>query len=209
MNKNFLYLASQSKSRQSLLELADIPFKLISHSSDECVVDKGGSFEEYVLSIAREKMDKIVYPSKEEIEKNKEYFFLTSDTLVKTLMTCEVFGKPTSREDAKRMLRSLRQQEALVATACCLEKKIFNGKSWETLDKNHFVVTARIEYCVDEEWIEIYLQKVPIALSIASSATVEGYGHNFVKSIRGSYSAALGLPVFELRHALKNMNFWK
>lgn len=205
---NFLYLASGSRARKSLLELANIPFKLISHSSDELLSYEGIAFDEYVLSIAKEKMSKIIYPSKEEIEENKEYFFLTSDTLVKTLNTCEIFGKPVDLEDAKRMLRSLRDQEALVATACCIEKKAFNGTIWNTINKKHFVVTAYIEYCVEECWIDEYFRNVPIALTIASSATVEDYGHNFVKTIKGSYSAALGLPVFELRRALKDMKFW-
>lgn len=207
MSKNFLYLASQSKTRQQLLEIADIPFKLISHKSDERVSDSGLSFEQYVLAIAQEKMQEIIYPPKSEIEFNKPYFFLTSDTLVRGLSSSEVFGKPKDLQDAKRMLRALRDQTILVATACCLEKKIFDGKEWKNIDQKHWVVTATAEYCVDEESLDKYLEKVPSALSIASGATIEGYGHNFVKTIDGSYSAALGLPIFELRQILKKMNF--
>jgi len=36
---------------------------------------------------------------------------------------------------------------------------------------------------------------------------VEGFGASFLKSINGSYSAVIGLPLFELRDALKKLDF--
>ena len=53
---SILYIASQSKSRHALLELAGIPYKVLQHISDECIVDVNLSFADYVLEIARSKM---------------------------------------------------------------------------------------------------------------------------------------------------------
>ena len=66
MYKHILYIGSQSPSRQNLLKQADIPYKVLSHDSDECVVMGDMSFDDYVLAIAREKMAHVQLPSREE-----------------------------------------------------------------------------------------------------------------------------------------------
>jgi predicted house-cleaning NTP pyrophosphatase (Maf/HAM1 superfamily) len=36
---------------------------------------------------------------------------------------------------------------------------------------------------------------------------IEDFGENFLKSVNGSYTTILGLPMFELRRALKEIGF--
>jgi septum formation protein len=115
--KHILYLASQSPARKRLLEIAQIPHEVIGHESDECGIELSESFEEYVLAIARHKMENAILPKVE-----GEIFVLTADTLVQTMGSKEVLGKPANLEDAKRMLGLLREGPAELITGCCLAR---------------------------------------------------------------------------------------
>jgi len=204
MNKDILYLGSQSKPRQKLLELAGIDYKVLGHKSDECSVDLKDDFKDYVLSIAKDKMDNIIFPLGKQDEKN---FVLTADTLVKTEKTNQILGKPKDIQDAKRMLRLLQKESALVITGCCLEKKVFKNGEWITKDKNYWTTKTIVEFCVDEDKLDWYLQKMPQALNACCAGIIEEYGQGFLKSVNGSYTSVLGLSLYELRQALKKMGF--
>ncbi len=204
--KNILYLGSKSKGRQSLLDVAGIEYRVLKHDSDECVVDTGLTFEEYVCAIAEEKMKHLIIP--EELFANSPIFVLTSDTLTKTIKSGQVLAKPKDLEDAKRMLAVLRKEELLVTTACCLEKKEFKGGLWHTLKKRTFHTNTTCEFFVDKDLEDEYFEKMPRALKSCSAGVVEGFGQNFLKSISGSYSAVTGLPLFELRQILKEIGFF-
>ena len=58
---------------------------------------------------------------------------------------------------------------------------------------------------IDE--VDLYLKNTPHALKAACSGVVEEFGQNYFKSIKGSYSSVIGLPMFELRLALKELGF--
>lgn len=206
MYKNFLYLASKSRSRQILLELAEIPYKTLDQDFDESCVDQMGSLHEHVLYLARQKMAHVKLPSIIEA-KNEIIFVLTADTLVQAKVTGEIFGKPKDRDDAKRMLRIESQSPVAVVTGAVLEKKQFLNNAWQTIQKKEWVSSADVEFSVEEELLDTYLDKLPIAFHSAGAGVIEGYGHNFLKKIDGSYSAVLGLPIFELRQYLKEISF--
>src|SRR5271170_4453636 len=105
------------------------------------------------------------------------------------------------------MLRLLRDEPAEVATACCLEKKLWDGVQWKTIEEHSWVSTAIAEFIIEDDEIDIYLKNVPQALNSASAAIIEGFGQNFFKSINGSYTSARGLPMFEVRQTLKSLGF--
>ncbi len=48
---------------------------------------------------------------------------------------------------------------------------------------------------------------IVICLKIAGALHVEGYGSQFIKSIEGSYTAIIGLSMFELRKALQQLRY--
>ena len=77
MEKPLLYLASKSSARQKLLASSDIPYRLVSHASEECVVVQGGSYQDHVIAIARDKMKHV---DLESIPGDTVYL-LTADTL--------------------------------------------------------------------------------------------------------------------------------
>ena len=206
MKKDIVFLGSQSKSRQKLLEIAQIPFKVLQHKSDECGIDLEKDFSKYVLSIAQHKMENLDIPNFDEC-KLETIFVLTADTLVKTVNSDEILGKPTDENDTTRMLDLLCKQPAEVLTGCCLDKKSWNNEKWQDIEQKHWTTKARVDFCVEPEDREKYVQKVGRITQIAGAAYIEDYGQNFLKSIQGSYTAVLGLPMFELRQALKELNF--
>ena len=206
---DILYLGSKSKPRQRLLDLAEIRYHVIPHKSDECGIDISNNFKKYVLAIAQQKMESLILPAPKELSQNKNTIFvLTADTLIKTTKTEKIIGKPKDLEDAKKMHKIFCEEPIDVLTACCLEKKVFS-KVWETTEKEHFVVETTIEFCVQENEFDWYIKKLPHALHSCGAGIIEDFGLNFLKKIKGSFTSVMGLPLFELRTALKKIGFEK
>ena len=204
MNKDILYLASESKNRQRLLKEVDINFKSISHGADENVVRLKDSFDSYVLDIAKEKMK---YINLFKGQEGQTVFVLTADTLVYTHNSKIILGKPKDIDDAKRMLRLLRKDKGEVVTGCCLEKRVYKNNIWQNESGNYWTTVSFVEFIVNEDELDLYFKKLPQSLRSSSGGIIEGYGQRFCKSIEGSYSNIIGLPIFELIQVLKRMNF--
>jgi septum formation protein len=206
MKKDILYLGSKSQSRRKLLQESGIPFLIINHNSNEVVGISSSHFHKHVLEIACHKMNCLLLPTK--TETNLDYLFvITADSLSRSTKSNQIFGKPKNIADAKRMLKIKQNESIEVATGCCLEKKIFVNEQWETQNKKHWITTSEIEFFVPDDEQSIYLKKTPAALLSCGGAIAEHFGINFFKSIKGSYSAMLGLPIFELRQELKVFGF--
>ena len=206
LNQDVLYLGSQSQPRQNLLKLADIKFKVLMHKSSESVIEPSDNFEKYVIAIACDKMQHLQLPEVNQVKEAK-IFVLTVDTLIKTAHTNQILGKPKDLENAKEMLRSIRNQPVDVLTGCCLQIMKQSGKRWEIEKKRCWATGAQIEFSIDEESLDLYFEKEPWALHACGGGVIEGIGQAFLKSINGSYTAVLGLPLFEVRQELKKLNF--
>ena len=206
--RDILYLGSQSEPRQNLLKLADINFKVLTHKSSECVIEPSDNFEKYVIAIACDKMQHLQLP---EVKETK-IFVLTADTLIKTTHTnpilgTHILGKPKDLENAKDMLRSIRNQPVDVLTGCCLQIMKAAGQHWEIEKRQCWATGAQVEFSIDEESLDLYFEKEPWALHACGAGVIEGIGQAFLKSLNGSYTAVLGLPLFELRQKLKEFDF--
>jgi septum formation protein len=206
-NNHILYIASSSKPRARLLELAHIPFKALKHDSDECVARADLSFADYVLHIAREKMRHVVLPSRDEVG-TPDLFLLTADTLVRTMKTNHVLGKPEDMADARRMLALTRSEPIEVVTACRLERRVWEDGAWQQRQVREWCTRAEAEFCVDKDMEDEYFRRIPLALHCSSAGHLEDFGQVFLKSLIGSYSAAQGLPLYELRAELKVLGFF-
>jgi septum formation protein len=235
--RDTLYLGSQSQPRQNLLKLAGIKFKVLEHKSSECVVEPSDDFEKYVISIAIDKMQQLDFThldvahldvmhldvarvQSSQIKENK-IFVLTADTLIKTDKTNQILGKPKDLEDAKQMLRGIREQSVTVLTGCCLQVMKLSvpkpaqhhdaqqqkPEHWLIEKQECWATGAQVEFCVDEQSLDFYFEKEPWALHACGGGVIEGVGQSFLKSINGSYTAVLGLPLFELRQKLNNLKF--
>jgi septum formation protein len=152
-------------------------------------------------------MEHLMFPQKNNVE--TDYLFvLTIDTIVVAAESKKIFGKAKDLSDARRMLKILQREPADVITGCCLEKRIWKAGSWQVVDKMYWATNALVEFCVEDEMIEMYLEKVPEVLGVAGAVMIEHpFGQQFCKQVQGSYSTIIGLPLFELRKNLKQLGF--
>lgn len=176
-----LILASKSPRRRYLLEQAGLNFSVIPSSIDETRIPLL-SPETYVRIIAEAKADDIS-------KKYPEKWVIGADTIV--LKNEDILGKPGSRDEARTMLKQLSGQIHQVLTGyaiCCKAKNRMFSETIKTdvLFKN-----------LTHEEIEWYIHtKEPF--DKAGSYAIQGLGTFLVKSINGSYTNVVGLPVCEV-----------
>ncbi len=195
-----LYLASQSPMRRTLLKQARIPFELLEQSADESASDWTQEPSLVARSIARSKMAHVSMPNL-----TSDLFVLTADTIcVDSKGT--IHGKPRDHGDALRMLRLWREGSTVI-TAFCLDKKSHINGKWQTITRIEDAVTSTIDFVVADVWLKEYLKHTP-SMDCAGAMAIEEYGFQFVRSITGSYSNIIGLPLFEVRQALTTLGFF-
>ncbi len=199
--KQTLYLGSKSPSRQMLLKEAGIPFILLDQSADESMCDWTLPLEQVVKAIALYKMEHVLLPVGAE---GDEIVVLTADTLSQD-KNGKIEGKPENRDDAVRQLKAARNGSRL-CTAFCLDKKRFTKGQWVLVHRIAQVVRAEYEFMVPDEWLDRYLANVAV-LNCANAIAIEAYGNQFLKTVQGSYSTIVGLPMFEVREALAELGF--
>ena len=195
-----LFLASKSESRQNLLRESKINFKLVDQNFDESLCDRNLPLRKLVESIAQKKMEHVILPDANEQD---SCLVLTADTMGID-REGKIHGKPKDKEDAIRMIKSF-QNGSLTGTAICLEQRNWVSGQWEY--QKRIVRYAQAEYLffIPDKYIEWYLDNFENEgyLNVSGAVQIEGIGAQFLKNLNGSYSAVLGLPLYELRGALE------
>jgi len=176
-----LILASKSPRRRYLLKQAGLSFSVIPSTVDEKSVSMT-SPEKYVRDLAEAKAGEVA-------QKYPESWVIGADTIV--LINGMILGKPGSKSEARKMLQRLSGEIHQVLTGytiCCLAK---NRNFSETVKTE-----VLFKHLTDEE-IEWYIQsKEPF--DKAGAYAIQGLGTFLVKSIKGSYTNVVGLPVCEV-----------
>jgi septum formation protein len=201
--KNQLYLGSKSASRQMLLRENRIPFSIVSQDADETQCDYALPLDQLVAAIALHKMGHVILPSGK--EDGDVCFVLTSDTLSQD-KNGTVHGKPVDRADAIAKIKSARDGSRL-CTAFCLDKRVWRAGGWAVEKRITKRIASEYLFYVPDAWIETYLDN-SIGMQASNAIAIEGYGAQFLKSVHGSYSTIVGLPMFELREALEEIGFF-
>ncbi|MGC2310014.1 MAG: Maf family protein [Candidatus Babeliaceae bacterium] len=199
-----LYVASKSPSRRMLLDEVGIEYIIIRQDADELACDWTLPLEQLTQSIALHKMEHAVLPT---LKENDIIFVLTADSLVQDTFG-NVHGKPESRADAVEKIKKIRQG-GRCGTSFCLDRKVFKNNKWELQERITETIVAAYQLDISDEWIEYYLDRYPIALEAAGGFAVEGFGSQFIKTINGSPTTIIGLPVCEVRKALQKLGFFE
>jgi septum formation protein len=176
-----LILASKSPRRRYLLKQAGLIFSVIPSNIDENRIPRS-SPETYVKILSEAKADSVSqkYPQK---------WVIGADTIV--LNNGAILGKPESSDDARTMLQQLSGRTHQVLTGYTIVCKAKNKKFSETVKTD-----VLFKNLTDEE-IEWYIHtKEPFGK--AGSYAIQGIGTFLVKSIHGSYTNVVGLPVCEV-----------
>ncbi len=203
MSKHVLLLGSTSQSRQMLLKEALIPFEVVGHGADEDTVDRSLPFDQLLQEIARLKMDHVVLPGAG--LEGEFIFILTADSMGKDA-NGNVHGKPKNEEAAREKIRAL-AKKSTTGTAFCIDKRVFKNGQWVLEKRIEKCVLSQYEFVVPENWIDRYLRH-SWAMIASGAIAIELYGNQFLKSVDGSYSAIVGLPMAEVREALEELCFF-
>lgn len=204
MTKNILYIASNSASRKSLLKQAKIPCQVIRQEADESLVSRDQPFTDIVCQIACLKMANVDIPLAK--YENEICFILTSDTMGLT-REGRVLGKPKDRSEAISMLEGSRLG-SLTVTGYCLRKMKFNNGVWQVVKEIIDFDEADLVFDVPDEFIDFYLDNIPY-LEVSGAISIEGFGGQFCKSVKGSYESIIGLPIYKIRQNLYELGFYK
>lgn len=192
-----IYLASRSPRRRELLKQIGVSFEALLLRED---VMRGPDLDEdqrpgetpadYVVRVARAKAEMGWFRVLQ--RRLLSCPVLAADTTV--TVDGEIMGKPSSRENAMAMLRKLsgRRHEVHTAVAVC------NQDALETRLSSTMVEFAELN---DMEIKRYVASGEP--MDKAGAYAIQGRAAMFVRSINGSFSGVVGLPLYETVQLLR------
>ena len=192
-----IILASESKRRQDYLKLMGLNFICIAPDIDEKIdeaLNKNKSNRAKIEEIAKRKVQKVL-----EMSKNENPLWLVgADTVIS--LDGKFYGKPSDREDAKKMMQAFQNRDHKVITGVALyngRKKTINSLSVETTVSYGPMSEKDINWYLDsEDWV-----------GVAGAYRIQGLASCFIKGISGSYSSIVGLPLREFYVMLKDNGY--
>ena len=188
-----LILASQSPRRKTLLEQLGYQFSTLVADIDESVCDHE-SAEAYVLRLAKDKALAIFHTLPK--EKQQQSLVLGADTCV--VIDGIILGKPESEAECIETLLRLENNYHQVFTAIA----VVGYEKENTVEVRTNIIMTQVHFkalTVDE--IKRYWQTGE-PCDKAGSYAIQGTGGQFITTINGSYSAVVGLPLYETAQLL-------
>lgn len=183
-----LILASASPRRAELLTQLQVPFKQISVDLDESV-KSGEEPRDYVVRLARAKAE-AGWRQAGHVDP-----VLGSDTAV--VCQNKILGKPQDQADFKRMFALLSGAHHQVMTAVALRSD---------RGLQHRLVLTDVSFkVISPQEMDWYWQTGEPA-DKAGGYGIQGLAGRFVTRIQGSYSAVVGLPLYETAELLKEQD---
>ena len=186
-DKSPLILASASPRRKELLEQIKIPFTVLPSQIDENG-EKGEPFE--ICMKLAEKKALSLYNSA------NNNWILGADTIV--VKDGNIMGKPANAEEAAYMLNSLSNDGHDVITGISIV-----DPSGYVAESNYESTTVNFKGLTGDE-IDTYI-KTGEPFGKAGAYAIQGIGAFMIKSISGSYSNVVGLPLFEIIDSLRKL----
>jgi len=181
-----IILASLSPRRKELLEKTGIKFKVV-----------GSKIKEYLDT----KLEPNKLAEKLSLEKAKAVQNKYKDTIIisaDTIVSCEgkIFGKPTDKKDAEKMLKYLSGKTHYIITGFTIIK----GEKIITKSEKTKITMRKIT----EEEIDSYL-KTKEPFDKAGAYAIQGKAKKFIEKVEGDLSNAIGLPIDKILNDLKTI----
>lgn len=183
-----LVLASASPRRLELLQQLGLCSKVHPVDINEAVM-ANESPRDLVLRLA---LSKARAGSNDMMQQGNELPVLGSDTVVE--INGEILGKPADAEQAVDMLATLsgKLHKVYTAVAVVSRNSEYSGIS-----------SSEVEFVeLTEDDIRSYVATGE-PLDKAGAYAIQGIGGQFVKTLYGSYSGVMGLPLYETAKVLK------
>lgn len=184
-------LASSSPRRQTLLKQLGIQFDVMVPDVNEAHIT-GESPEEYVIRLSRMKAQDVF--RRRQQQGLEQIPVLGADTAV--ILDGKILGKPKDGQNGKAMLKKLSGKAHEVMSAISLHYRRYQ-RSMLSVSKINFASLS------DEDIVTYWETGEPA--DKAGAYAIQGHAAAFIKSIEGSYSGVVGLPLYELDQMLKEM----
>lgn len=180
-----LILASESPRRKRLLTQLSIPFEVF----------VSGASEEFPTALSPQAAAAYLSQLKARaIPERRDRIVLAADTVID--LRGEILGKPRDEQDARAMLRRLRNRPHRVLTAVTVSRP---GDVWTRV-----VATVVNMAHYSERQIGAYVETGE-PMDKAGSYAIQGSGSDLVRSIEGCYTNVVGLPLCETARLLKHL----
>ena len=189
MSASSLVLASASPRRRDLLRSVGIDFSVVPSCASETEV-AGETPQEHVIRLSLEKARAVAGDGNV-----RGRWFLGSDTIV--LRDHTILGKPGSPKEAFAILQSLSgRAHEVISGYALLDRQ-------SRLEKSGTVTTVVHFKQLSEEEIHGYITTGESS-DKAGAYAIQGIGAFMVKSIEGSYTNVVGLPLCEVVELLES-----
>ena len=195
-----IYLVSNSPRRKAMFKFFNLPFEVVSLKFDESY--KAEMPEDICQEITEKKLRSALFFLGE--NKAKESVVVVADTLV--FLGNKIFGKPTTKDHAHRMLKELSGTTHTVTTGIALGH-ISESKEIKFV-QNHSHTVVEMKSLAAKEIERYVLTEEP--MDKAGGYGIQGLGASFVKGIGGCYFNVVGLPIQETCLLLDDLNisYW-
>lgn len=192
MSQKQLYLASGSPRRLELVKQLGLVCDVVNAPIEEVALPHE-SPESYVIRMAVEK----AISGYNKVSGN-QIWVIGGDTMV--LSQGKVFGKPRSQADAFRMLNQLSGSTHSVYSAVAL---MHDGAVFSRMNETRVTFRDLTTTEIEDYWA------TGEPADKAGAYGIQGIAARFIDKIEGSYSAVMGLPLFELDQLLIESDFYK
>ncbi len=188
-NQSEIYLCSKSPRRQELLRQIGVTFSLLEVDIDE-TPNPAETPQRYVVRLAQEK----AMAGWADSARASMAPVLGADTTV--VCAGEIMGKPEGKAHGLLMLSKQSGVTVQVITAVCIVKE---GNIINYISKSNVVFRE-----ISSDEIKAYWSTGE-PIDKAGGWAIQGKGAIFIKSLEGSYSGVMGLPLFETAKCLKSI----
>ena len=186
--KQQIILASASPRRKQLLSSVGLKFKTVPAHVDENYLN-GETPNQHVRRLAQRKAKIIA-------EKYPDAWVLGADTIV--VIDGHILGKPENKTQAKKMLQKLSGRTHKVYTAFTITRAA------SSITKTRVIQSAVSFKNISPDEIKWYISsKEPY--DKAGGYAAQEKGASFIKSVRGSYTNVIGLPLCEVLEEFKTL----
>ena len=195
MDKKII-LASKSKVRKEILDKNGLNCEVQPSNVDEDIIKESlekqkASPEEVSKSLAELKANKIS-------QKFTDEFVIGADSVID--LKGKVISKPTDRDQAYEILKSLNGETHYLISSVCISKG--GNMIWNFTDRASLTMKSMTEKEMKE-----YLSKISDeALYAYNVYQIEGLGRSLFSKIEGNENTIMGLPVEKIKDYLKNYN---
>lgn len=184
-------LASGSKVRLKLLKQIGIAPKNICPADIDETPLKKEKPEDYVQRMAKNKAEKIA-------EQYKNENILSADSIV--VVRNKIIQKPKDKEDIIDFLNMYSGKNIKCYTAVYLIRKD------NIISKKLILTKIKFKHLNKRDIDDVLSREENISYSSAGGLMLEGFTECLVKSIHGSYSNILGLPLYDIRNMFISAN---